>query len=306
MNQFASISDQNWFCFKVLRIATIIAITSNLFSCSNPCAIECRMHNVKKMDAASFSKIGEDQKLFGPIFDQNRIAGSNLLGASVRVRFTQIINPATSPTAFQQRNNPWILRGGSEEDDQKQQSIGKDMEELKKFALSNGLPLPNDGPECIDEDKLREAFPGGNGEGLDDPRIQYLAQILPAISKQSDEETPVFWPGDRVLVSPMNPMAPSYNATVVDLPLILQRETPLHVDAHQFQYRRYQRRFETCSPRPKVLSEEDFIERFYPEIDWYRHTCPHASPVFTVFGQLPRLGHPLYLCIVNLQSACCV
>jgi hypothetical protein len=169
------------------------------------------------------------------------------------------------------------LRGGCAEpgpwNENQPEKIEKELEEIRKFAATNSLPIPSDDPHAVDLETMKQLFPGGGNQGLDDPRLRYLAQLLPAIQKRTGAETDdVLWPGDRVVVSPENPHGPPYNATVADLPLILALLEPSDADARRYQYMRFQRRFETADPQPSVLTEEEFLQRFYPDLD--RHPMP--------------------------------
>jgi hypothetical protein len=167
---------------------------------------------------------------------------------------------------------PFILRGGCAEpepwDENRPEKIQKELEEIRKFAVTNNLPIPSDDPNAVDLGTLRKLFPGGGDKGLDDPRLRYLAQLLPAIEERTGAETDeLLWPGDGVVVSPHNPHGPPYNATVADLPLILALEQPCDAQARRYHYMHFQHRFETADPQPHVLTEEEFLQRFYPDLD---------------------------------------
>ena len=150
---------------------------------------------------------------------------------------------------------------------ERNQQMEKDMEEIRNFAKAHDLPIPSDDPSAVNEETLRNLFPGGGNCGFDDPRLRYLAQVLPAIEERVGSDQLLFWPGERVVISPQNPRGPSYNATVVDLPLILTLEEPCSTEAYQYHYMRFQSRFETSDNPPQVLTEDEFLDRFYPDMD---------------------------------------
>ena len=184
-----------------------------------------------------------------------------------------LIKPRLSVLITRQRQS-FTLRGGTGGDfqfpeiqDEQNQQIEKDMEEIRNFAKVHDLPLPCDDPSAVNEETLRNLFPGGGNCGFDDPRLRYLAQVLPAIEERVGSDQLLFWPGERVVISPQNPRGPSYNATVVDLPLILTLEEPCSTEAYQYHYMRFQSRFETSDNNPQDLTEEEFLDRFYPDMD---------------------------------------
>ena len=163
------------------------------------------------------------------------------------------------------------LRGGTfsrpELNEEHVPSVEQDMEEIRKFAKLHDLPIPSDDPKAVDPEVWRRLFPGGGDCGLDDPRVRYLAQVMPAVEEQAGSDQEIFWPGECVVVSPQNPYGPSYNATVVDLPLVLSLIGPSSGEAAQYHYMRFQNRFQTSDAQPSVLSEKEFLDRYYPDLD---------------------------------------
>jgi hypothetical protein len=147
------------------------------------------------------------------------------------------------------------------------QNVEQDMEQIRKFAKDNNFPIPSDDPKAVDPNTLRRLFPGGGECGLDDPRLKYLAQVIPAVEEQAGGDKDIFWPGECVVVSPRNPSGPPYNATITDLPLILSMLEPCSEEAFRFNYMRFQNRFQTADIPPQVLSEQEYLERFYPDIE---------------------------------------
>ena len=104
-----------------------------------------------------------------------------------------------------------------------QKYVQKDMNILLSLAGQHGFATEAAAEYTapMDPEVARIAFPGGN-EGLDDPRVKFMAAILPKIHRHGDQQPARhYWPGEEVTISPQFPYAPPYNATAVDLIAVL-------------------------------------------------------------------------------------
>ena len=88
------------------------------------------------------------------------------------------------------------LRGGSfsrpELNEAHIPSVDQNMEEIRKFAKQHDLPIPSDDPKAVDPEVLRRLFPDGGDCGLDDPRVRYLAQVIPAVEDHAGSDQDFF------------------------------------------------------------------------------------------------------------------
>ena len=170
-----------------------------------------------------------------------------------------------------------------------------------QFATSKGLPVPPKDRSMLPKINSEHAsgfFPGGDGSGLEDPRIRYLYSNVPSFGKMEPQPLQEISAGQLVWVVPRNvtrtaesteSVVPPYHAQVIDLPTFLSTEEPSDARALLYKYRPELQRFDHVPPSDETLAcrvrdgtlkageeggdlcpiygQRQFVSRFYPEVE---------------------------------------